>query len=310
MRLILVACEESSGTVRLLSNATFKDRASALAELESTVAAQDKDGIEHFIVDLESATPVLMLSAPASSAPPAAPEEPVAGAWEAPLADGEDVPPMAEGPDTAPEAAAERPVAQAGPAITPPSDEDLAASVQAAATALEPSAEVASPDADGGLDDLLVAFDESPAAEPDAIDDAGPEAGQEAAVLVDVDTPTQVEAATDEAADADPAAAVVEQGETAPVDVPAELPAKSPDDAEIQWPWEKPGDDEPVLPVRESLGAVEAPAQPDATEEKAYEPAALNLQQYTCDDCVYVNTCPNREQKAPYECGSFQWKSG
>lgn len=32
------------------------------------------------------------------------------------------------------------------------------------------------------------------------------------------------------------------------------------------------------------------------------------LTDYTCDDCVYVATCPNRDQRLPKDCGSFQWK--
>ena len=42
----------------------------------------------------------------------------------------------------------------------------------------------------------------------------------------------------------------------------------------------------------------------------AYTPAGdLDLDGYTCDDCVYVNTCPKVGQSTPKECGSFQWKS-
>ena len=32
------------------------------------------------------------------------------------------------------------------------------------------------------------------------------------------------------------------------------------------------------------------------------------LSSYTCSDCVYVDTCPNRDQRLPKDCGSFQWK--
>lgn len=56
----------------------------------------------------------------------------------------------------------------------------------------------------------------------------------------------------------------------------------------------------------DSASAVEdAPA----SSERVYEPGALNMSEYTCDDCVYVNTCPNQHQKKPAECGSFQWRS-
>ena len=48
----------------------------------------------------------------------------------------------------------------------------------------------------------------------------------------------------------------------------------------------------------------------DDPRTAAYEPVAgLDLGEYTCDDCVYVNTCPKVGQSTPAECGSFQWKS-
>jgi hypothetical protein len=34
----------------------------------------------------------------------------------------------------------------------------------------------------------------------------------------------------------------------------------------------------------------------------------LDLAAYTCDDCVYSNTCPKAGESTPAECGSFQWK--
>lgn len=53
----------------------------------------------------------------------------------------------------------------------------------------------------------------------------------------------------------------------------------------------------------------EAPAEADPFAA-AYEPiGGLDLGEYTCDDCVYVNTCPKVGQSTPAECGSFQWKS-
>jgi hypothetical protein len=30
---------------------------------------------------------------------------------------------------------------------------------------------------------------------------------------------------------------------------------------------------------------------------------------YTCEDCVYVGTCPKANEDSPATCGSFQWKS-
>jgi hypothetical protein len=75
---------------------------------------------------------------------------------------------------------------------------------------------------------------------------------------------------------------------------------------------------EPALQgVSEPAGVIAAAAMapsavdgsPEDAAEHGYEPGALNMNKYTCDDCVYANTCPNKDQKAPAECGSFQWKS-
>jgi len=62
--------------------------------------------------------------------------------------------------------------------------------------------------------------------------------------------------------------------------------------------------------VAESVVAEgDAPAAADPFAA-AYEPVGgLDLGEYTCDDCVYVNTCPKVGQSTPAECGSFQWKS-
>lgn len=45
------------------------------------------------------------------------------------------------------------------------------------------------------------------------------------------------------------------------------------------------------------------------SEPMIYEPQAIDLDSYTCEDCVYVSTCPKAGQDSPASCGSFQWKS-
>jgi len=35
---------------------------------------------------------------------------------------------------------------------------------------------------------------------------------------------------------------------------------------------------------------------------------AGGLDEYTCADCVYEETCPNKDQRLPKDCGSFQWR--
>lgn len=64
---------------------------------------------------------------------------------------------------------------------------------------------------------------------------------------------------------------------------------------------------EPATPPE---AATEAPVEEPAAFSPAYEPGGdLDLSHYTCDDCVYVNTCPKVGQLTPQECGSFQWRS-
>ena len=78
------------------------------------------------------------------------------------------------------------------------------------------------------------------------------------------------------------------------------------------------GDEVPEAPVEAPAGAWLAPAEtPDGTESETPESFApgyeggtdLDLGTYTCDDCVYANTCPKVGQATPADCGSFQWRS-
>lgn len=47
-------------------------------------------------------------------------------------------------------------------------------------------------------------------------------------------------------------------------------------------------------------------AETAATGE--YVAGAVSLGELSCDDCVYVDSCPNKGQRDPSSCGSFQWK--
>lgn len=89
--------------------------------------------------------------------------------------------------------------------------------------------------------------------------------------------------------------------------------------------------------VKGITGAAKAPAMPKAEKEKAkaaqasgdaapagsdfielnevaapqatgYSASGGELDGLTCNDCVYVDTCPNKDQREPASCGSFQWK--
>jgi hypothetical protein len=61
-------------------------------------------------------------------------------------------------------------------------------------------------------------------------------------------------------------------------------------------------------PLDDLLAAIGEPSAPVA-EPKAYAPGGLDMNAYTCDDCVYVGTCPKANEDSPATCGSFQWKS-
>ena len=45
-----------------------------------------------------------------------------------------------------------------------------------------------------------------------------------------------------------------------------------------------------------------------AAEAATTDDDVLPLSSYVCGDCVYAATCPNRDQRLPKDCGSFQWK--
>lgn len=67
---------------------------------------------------------------------------------------------------------------------------------------------------------------------------------------------------------------------------------------------------EPFSGMTEAAGEVaedvaEPPEQPGFS---AAANADKMLVDYSCDDCVYVETCPNKDQRLPKDCGSFQWK--
>jgi hypothetical protein len=59
----------------------------------------------------------------------------------------------------------------------------------------------------------------------------------------------------------------------------------------------------PVVDEEPALAEAQAPAAEPLTR-----PDVSPLEDFTCDDCVYTDTCPNRDQRLPKDCGSFQWR--
>lgn len=62
---------------------------------------------------------------------------------------------------------------------------------------------------------------------------------------------------------------------------------------------------ESVTTVPETVAAEEPPA-PEPQPQR--DLSQMNPSEYVCEDCVYVETCPNKGQRAPKDCVSFQWK--
>jgi hypothetical protein len=55
-------------------------------------------------------------------------------------------------------------------------------------------------------------------------------------------------------------------------------------------------------------GAVPSDGEPASAPMVESAPESVSMDSYVCDDCVYVATCPNKDQRLPKDCGSFQWK--
>lgn len=51
------------------------------------------------------------------------------------------------------------------------------------------------------------------------------------------------------------------------------------------------------------------PEVDDSPEAGAYEGGDSDISELSCDECVYVNTCPKRGESDPSSCGSFQWRA-
>ena len=91
------------------------------------------------------------------------------------------------------------------------------------------------------------------------------------------------------------------------------------------FPWPEPAVPEPTADSVQPppVGKTEAPGPVSIAEVTILEPlpvveldvgsyevsGELVLERYTCDDCVYANTCPKVGESVPAECGSFQWKA-
>jgi hypothetical protein len=188
-----------------------------------------------------------------------------------------------------------------------------------------PGTPVEAPPTEAGAD--VVELDE--AAPPDAVAlDATPvvEAPSEAGVYAD-EAPSESPAESAEAQepqaagggvswpweledDTSSAATTMAQDPASPASGTAAAEVREPQgaiDAQIE-------PEAPVAATATATDAVEsgpATAEPAADEQSAgsYEPGRIDMETYTCDDCVYEGTCPKKGEETPATCGSFQWRA-
>ena len=50
------------------------------------------------------------------------------------------------------------------------------------------------------------------------------------------------------------------------------------------------------------------PPEDEEASVMTSEPTVSPRPEYMCVDCVYVETCPNKDQRLPSDCGTFQWR--
>ncbi|MBE0416526.1 MAG: hypothetical protein IBX63_02010 [Coriobacteriia bacterium] len=286
--------------VALIASTVFGTRQEALAEVSRMSAAGAPDADEIFVIDLDAATPVLIVAPSPSLAVEGLPVEEAPSAPDEPEEDSA----PGEGVATSSEAAVvvevEEPIAEAILADVGPAEE------QKPETEAALEEEVAEPD--------VVAETEPVMAAPEP--ELEPEEPVEAEDLESIPV----------SGPAPPPESVVQSW---PWDTTPEPPEpvvaipEAPLDEDDQLPEEVSGllaDLEEILPAAKVADAVVAEVavseSEDAAEEsasveppKAYEAGASDITTLTCDDCIYLNTCPKKGESDPSSCGSFQWRS-
>ncbi|MBN2404434.1 MAG: hypothetical protein JXE06_02505 [Coriobacteriia bacterium] len=302
MAFFLVDRDRTDASIRLLATRAFSTREEALAALPGLISTQDSDSRDVFVCDLDTATPVLFVARPVSIPPSdePSPDEP------------SDDPVTEDSADETPEA----------PSEAPSETEDFDAGLiepeemETESIVLEESAP-----AGVGLADALrratnslesegiVAPESIPALvvpEPPAEDAPTELSAAIASLGIQVPEP-EVEPEVDE--DADHAATTEwPWANVAQVDEEEAPEAETIIEAEDDGPEEIELEDEIVEQSPPEVSPVVEPAAAEVAP-KAYEPGEIQLDAYTCDDCVYANTCPKAGASNPAECGSFQWKS-
>jgi hypothetical protein len=101
--------------------------------------------------------------------------------------------------------------------------------------------------------------------------------------------------------DSDAVASQAEVPEPEPIEPEGEPVVEEVAHVQIAEPMGEPD----AAPGMEVIEIPESEAAPPTGYETAGD---LDLEQYTCSDCIYANTCPKVDQTTPAECGAFQWR--
>jgi len=323
--------------VTLIVSTMFGSRQEALAEVSRASAEGALHADEIFVIDLDAATPVLIVS------PPPLPVESAIPAAEEPVIEESPLTGDAPDEDAAAEIAA-APIVEVEEAIAaavladaeeslPPQPKDEEASedepevseLQSApieSEELETAVEVEQAEEadetpepvteESGAQDEQPESSEVPQPEPDPEPAAQAWPWEAVPAPVQNDDPVAVTpAVADEASggEADDEVADVDEpveGESADA-MPEEVSGLLADLEELAPAPSEADDDEQRSESEEDMDASEP--EDESIVPKAYEAGGSDITTLTCDDCIYLNTCPKKGESDPTSCGSFQWKT-
>lgn len=116
----------------------------------------------------------------------------------------------------------------------------------------------------------------------------------------------------------EPIAEPAPEPEPAPAPEPMPVPAPGPavemvivpvSDGPAEPPTEAPTETPSAVPESDFILDLDSePAAPMPPGYSAPSEDHKDMSGMTCEDCVYVSTCPNKDERDPSSCGSFQWK--
>ena len=105
---------------------------------------------------------------------------------------------------------------------------------------------------------------------------------------------------------ATPVALIPVNGSGVPmVRMESEEPEETSEPVEQAGLWE---DEEAQTASSSGAGADEADGEPQA-EVARFDVLEIDIDSWTCEDCIYVLTCEKSGTLRPAECGSFQWRA-